>query len=398
MANIFITVEEAKMLIRDHCSPLQPVNILLADACNTVLAEDLYSPVNMPAFDQSAMDGYALAFDDLRSYHSLTITGESFAGITNQLSLQSGSAIRIFTGAPLPSGADTVVMQEQVARKDNEIILDPSKLTRGQNVRLQGSEINKGSLAIQKEELLTPAAIGFLTGLGFTQVMVHPFPSVSIITTGKEIIAAGHPLQFGQVYESNSITLKTALQQFQIRNVNIVAVDDEMDALKAAIKHALQVADLVLITGGVSVGDYDLVPSALSLCGVQTIFHKVKQRPGKPLLFGSKEQKLVFGLPGNPSSVLSCFYNFVVPCLQLLMNRKTPFIETKTLKMKEPFTKQIPLTQFLKGIYNRDEVVYLGAQESFRMSSFAVANCLIEIPADKSMIEKGELVEVHVIG
>jgi molybdopterin molybdotransferase len=251
---------------------------------------------------------------------------------------------------------------------------------------------------MQKEELLTPAAIGFLTGLGFTQVMVHPFPSVSIITTGKEIIAAGLPLQFGQVYESNSITLKTALQQFQIRNVNIVAVDDEMDALKAAINHALQVADLILITGGVSVGDYDLVPSALSLCGVHTIFHKVKQRPGKPLLFGSKEQKLVFGLPGNPSSVLSCFYHFVVPCLQLMMKRKSPFIETKTLKMKEPFTKQIPLTQFLKGIYTRDEVVYLGAQESFRMSSFAVANCLIEIPADKSMIEKGELVNVLVIG
>jgi molybdopterin molybdotransferase len=398
MANIFITVKEAKTLIRDHCIPIQPANTLLADACNTVLAEDLYSAVNMPPFDQSAMDGYALAFDDLTNFNSLTISGESFAGITKQLSLQSGSTIRIFTGAPLPSGADTVVMQEQVTRNDNEIILDPSKLTRGQNVRLAGSEIKKGSLAMENGELLSPAAIGFLTGLGITRVMAHPLPVVSIITTGKEIIAAGLPLQFGQVYESNSITLKAALQQFQIRNVTIVAVDDEMDALKAAINQALLIADLVLLTGGVSVGDYDLVPSALSICGVETIFHKVKQRPGKPLLFGMKGKKAVFGLPGNPSSVLSCFYNFVLPCIQHLMNRKSPLIETKTLRMKEPFTKQIPLTQFLKGIFINDEVLYLGAQESFRMSSFAVANCLIEIPADKVVIEKGELVDVHVIG
>jgi molybdopterin molybdotransferase len=289
-------------------------------------------------------------------------------------------------------------MQEQVTRNDNEVIFDVSKIIHGQNVRLVGSEIKKGSLAMEKGELLTPAAIGFLTGLGFTEVNVNPFPAISIITTGKEIIAAGTPLKFGQVYESNSITLKAALQEFQIRNVNIVAVDDEMDALKAAINQALKAADLVLITGGVSVGDYDLVPSALSMCGVQTLFHKVKQRPGKPLLFGIKEQKLVFGLPGNPSSVLSCFYNFVVPALQCLMNRKSPFFETKTLRMKEAFTKQIPLTQFLKGHYTNDEVIFLGAQESFRMSSFAVANCLIEIPADKMTVEKGELVNVLVIG
>lgn len=398
MDNIFITVEEAKTLVRENCRPLKPEQVLLADALNNVLAEDLYSPVDIPGFNQSAMDGYAVAFDDLSSSISLTVTGESFAGITKPLSLEKGNAIRIFTGAPIPEGADTVVMQEMANRRDNEIFPDTTKIVKGQNVRLQGSEIKAGNLAMEKGELLTPAAIGFLTGLGITQTMTYPFPVVRIITTGKEIIQAGQPLQFGQVYESNSITLKTALQQFQIRNVTILAVDDEMADLESAVNDALNSASLVLITGGVSVGDYDLVPAALKTCGVQTVFHKVKQRPGKPLLFGMKGHTAVFGLPGNPSSVLSCFYNFVVPGLQYFMNRKSSLTESRTFKMKETFTKQIPLTQFLKGIYSGDEVVFLGAQESFRMSSFAVANCLIEIPADKTVVEKGEWVKVVVIG
>ena len=384
-------------MVNRFCQPLKQVIIPLADACNTVLAEDMYSPVDIPFFDQSAMDGYAVAFSDLESNSSFTVTGESFAGITNLISLEKGNAIRIFTGAPVPEDADTVIMQELVTRNNNALLVDSSKISKGQNVRLQGSEIKKGSLAVQKGELLTPAAIGFLTGLGFTEVPAYPFPVVSVITTGKEIIPAGRPLKFGQVYESNSITLKAALQQFQIRNVSIHTADDEMAPLKEVINHALATSDIVLITGGVSVGDHDLVPLALTACGVETIFHKVKQRPGKPLLFGRKDGKPVFGLPGNPSSVLSCFYNFVVPALQQLMNRKSPFIETKTARIKEGFTKQIPLTQFLKGLYANDEVEYLGAQESFRMSSFARANCLIEIPADKMIINKGEWVEVHVI-
>jgi molybdopterin molybdotransferase len=250
---------------------------------------------------------------------------------------------------------------------------------------------------MQKGELLTPAAIGFLAGLGITRVPVFPFPKISIITTGKEIVKPGADLRFGQVYESNSFTLTAALQQYQVKEVNALGADDNLEQLVSIIGDAFESSDILLLTGGVSVGDYDLVPAALEASGVNIIFHKVKQRPGKPLLFGIKDKKLVFGLPGNPSSVLSCFYNYVLPAIQQMMHRSTPFIETRMMKMKESFVKQVPLTQFLKGNYSNDEVLHLGAQESFRLSSFAVANCLIEIPAEKSMVEKGEPVKVHVI-
>lgn len=397
MANTLITVEEAKALIKENCKPLNVVSLRLNNALNTVLAEDIYSPIDMPGFEQSAMDGYAIAFDDLAQANSIMVIGESYAGITQQQLLQPQTAIRIFTGAPLPLNADTVVMQEHVKRNGDEITIDAPILSKGMNVRSKGSEIKKGSLAMRKGELLSPAAIGYLAGLGTTQIKVYDFPSVSIITTGKEIIPPGNSLQFGQVYESNSLTLTNALKQIHISKISVYVADDEMEVLQSTIEKALHESDIVLITGGVSVGDYDLVPAALAKSGVDTVFHKVKQRPGKPLLFGRKGYKTVFGLPGNPSSVLSCFYNYVLPAIQYMMNRPGGFIETRLLKMKEEFTKQIPLTQFLKGRYENDEVIQLGAQESFRLSSFAVANCLIEIPAEKMLVSKGEIVRVHVL-
>jgi molybdopterin molybdotransferase len=392
-----ITINEAKTLIKANSQPLHAVTAHLNNALNTVLANDVFSPIDMPGFKQSSMDGYAICFADLQQGNTLQVIGESYAGITQQLYLQPQTALRIFTGAPLPANADTVVMQEHVTRNGNEIWIDSPNLANGVNVRNKGAEITKGTLAMQSGELLTPAAIGYLAGLGITTVNVHPFPTVQVITTGKEIITPGVALQFGQVYESNSFALKNALKLIQLTDVQTHTADDNLLQLQTVIANGLQQANVILITGGVSVGDHDLVPSALANCGVETIFHKVKQRPGKPLFFGKKENKLIFGLPGNPSSVLSCFYNYVLPAIQYLMNRPEPFIETRLMKMKDSFVKNIPFTQFLKGRYSGDEVLHLGAQESFRLSSFAVANCLIEIPAEKTEILQGEWVKVHVI-
>ena len=398
MVKNFIPVTEAKELIKNNCTPLQAVEIPLRKALNTVLASDVYSPVNIPGFAQSAMDGYAIAYDELKNTSSFIISGESFAGITGQLKLNEGEAIRIFTGAPVPLQADTVIMQEHVSVSNGQIsITDPSNIIKGQHVRPAGSEIMQGSLAMSKGELLTAPAIGFLAGLGTTTVPVFPFPSVTIITTGKEIIQPGNELAFGQVYGSNSASLSAALQQLHLHKIDCTTVDDNITLLEKSIENAVLNSDIVLITGGVSVGDYDLVPGALKNIGLEIIFHKVQQRPGKPLLFGRKNNKLVFGLPGNPSSVLSCFYNYVVPAIQYKMNRPIPFLPTMQMKMKEAFSKKIPLTQFLKGYYKDNEVMWLGAQESFRLSSFAVSNCLIEIPAEKNMIEKDEWVTVHLI-
>lgn len=392
-----ISVESAKALVLAHCKPLQPVNIPIANALNTVLADNTYAAIDMPGFDQSAMDGYAFCFEDYEVGKALTVVGESFAGSSDLLPLQKNTATRIFTGAPVPPGADTVVMQEHTVRTGDQIIIDSPNLTQGLNVRKQGSEINKGALALGSGTLLTPAAIGFLASIGISNIPVYSFPTISIITTGKELVQPGSPLAMGQVYESNSLTLKIALQQLHISSINIQWVDDDVDAMIAAVQQALQQSDLILITGGVSVGDYDYVIPALKACEVTTIFHKVKQRPGKPLYFGKKEDKIVFGLPGNPSSVLSCYYQYVLPGIQSMMKRNEPFVESRQLALENAFTKTTGLTHFLKGYFNNEKVKHLTAQESYRLSSFALANCLIEIPADIDTVNSGDPVTVYVI-
>ena len=397
MSDSLISVTKAKALVMEHCKPLQPVQQPVSHILNTILAEDTFAKIDMPGFNQSAMDGYAFCFADYEAGKALKILGESYAGNTQLSPLQKDTATRIFTGAPVPNGADTVVIQEHTIKKDDQLLINSPNLTTGVNIRKQGSEIQKGTLALETGTLLTPAAIGFLASIGLSEVMVYDFPKVSIIATGKELVQPGNPLSHGQVYESNTLTLITALQQLQITNVTKHWVDDNVEDLAATVNNTLDQSDLILITGGVSVGDYDYVIPALKLCAVETVFHKVKQRPGKPLFFGKKDNKIIFGLPGNPSSVLSCYYNYVLLAIQKLMNSKQPLLLTKQLPLENDFEKNTGLTHFLKGYCDNEKARHLNAQESFRLSSFALSNCLIEIPADVEKIQAGELVTVHMI-
>lgn len=392
-----ISVSTAKQLVQQHSQPLQPITIALQNAGGLRLAEDVYSPIDMPSFKQSAMDGYAFRFEDFEVGKPLQVIGESQAGSASLPLLEKNTAVRIFTGAPVPENADTVVMQEQTERRGDEVFIIQSNITQGVNVRLQGSEINKGDLALANGTMLTAGALGYIAGLGKTEVLASPRPKVAIIVTGKELQQLGQPLQLGQVYESNSVTLKTALQQLHIHDISVKCVDDDIDLLVAAVDTALRFSDLVLITGGVSVGDYDFVLPAVKRCGVETIFHKVKQKPGKPLFFGKKDNKIVFGLPGNPASVLSCFYHYVLIALQQLTNRPHPYLQKATLTIDADHTKPAGLTHFLKGSYAGANASPLMAQESFRLSSFALANCLIEIPEEVTHVKAGEAVSVYLI-
>ncbi len=392
-----ITVEEAKEIVKTHSRPLPPAVIALTNASNTILAADIFSGIDMPSFPQSAMDGYAFCFEDFEAGRPLQIEGEIPAGSNTVSSLKKNSAVRIFTGAPVPPRADTVVMQEQTERKEDKLFILQSKIVAGTNVRLQGSDIKKGALALERGALLTPGAIGFLAGLGITEVSIYPAPRVSIIVTGKELTQPGQTLEYGKVYESNSFTLQAALKQLHIDSVSVKCVDDNINLLVDAINEALQKTDILLITGGVSVGDYDFVLPALSKCGVSTLFHKVKQRPGKPLYFGQTQDQLVFGLPGNPSSVLTCFYEYVLIALQQLMNRTKPWLQELSLPIATDFAKPAGLTHFLKGNYTNSEVKPLTAQESYRLSSFALANCLIKVPEEITELKKGDAVNVHIL-
>ena len=340
------------------------------------------------------MDGYAFYFDDFQQHGKLIVNGEMAAGSADKKPIPTATAVRIFTGAAVPEGADTVVMQEKTIIEGNHLLISDEQIKKGNNVRLKGSEIKSGSLALSKGHQITPATIGFMAGFGITELMVYRDPGINIIVTGNELQSPGKPLQYGQVYESNSFTLSAALKQAGIQNVEIYESGDHLDELTETLKNCLSGADVVILTGGVSVGDYDFTLKAAEACGVKTIFHKIKQRPGKPIFFGTKEEKLVFGLPGNPASVLTCFYEYVCLALELMNHRKSG-IENVKLPLSAPFSKAAGLTHFLKGFQDGKSVRILDAQESFRMHSFARANCLVQIDENITNCGEGEMVEIH---
>jgi molybdopterin molybdotransferase len=391
-----ISVAAAKELIKDSCSTLEPVVVSLEQAIGKTLASDLYAPIDIPSFPQAGMDGYAFLFEGWKPGLAMPVIGEIAAGRHEKIDLPGGMAMRIFTGAPVPEGADTVVMQEKTNRQENQVYIDAPDLKPGDNVRLPGSEIRKGSLALPAGTLLTPAAIGFLAGMGIRSVEIFPAPRIALLITGNELQEPGLPLAYGQVYESNSIALKAALQTLGLEAATESRVPDTLEILTAALSDALEKHDLVLITGGISVGDYDYTLAATEACAVTPLFHKVQQRPGKPLYAGKKGNTLVMGLPGNPSSVLTCFYEYVTIAVSGMMQKELiPTIKTATVS--GDYKKPAALTVFLKGYYSDGQVAILPSQESYKLNSFAVANCLVVLPAETSVIRTGEQVEIHLL-
>ena len=391
-----ISVKEPKKIISENVSSLEPVTLSLQESAGLILAEEVYASMDIPAFPQSSMDGYAFSFEGWKQHKKLKITGEVAAGSNETFTLAPGNAVRIFTGAAVPAGADTVIMQEKVKAQNGELIIEDEALQPGNSVRSKGSEIKAGALALEKGSTLSPAAIGFLAGIGITEIKVYPNPSISIIITGNELQQPGQSLQHGQVYESNSFALKAVLQQLHIESIQILYATDKPEIITDTLKKALQQSDVVLLTGGISVGDYDFVLQASTECGVEKLFHEIKQRPGKPLYCGKRGNKLVFGLPGNPSSVLTCFYQYVIPALEKLSKREIG-LQTIKVPLAKAFQKNTALTHFLKGFYDGKTVASLDAQESYRLSSFAKANCLIQVDEDTTSLKEGELVDVYLL-
>jgi molybdopterin molybdotransferase len=388
-----IPVSEAKHLIREHISRLAPASMPLEQALGLTLSEDVVSPIDIPSFPQSSMDGYAFAQESLSHHGSLTVVGTLAAGTELEMRLQPGQAARIFTGAPLPEGADTVAMQEKCTRMGDLLKVDetPSK---GANVRLPGTEAARGAVTLAAGQTLTPAAIGFLSGLGLTEAMVQPMPSVSIIVTGDELQEPGLPLVFGQVYESNSRSLTAALRKMGVERIRRERCPDDPKTLRHALEKALEASDLVLLTGGVSVGDFDYVPGTAEACGVKKVFHRVRQKPGKPLFFGVGDGKAVFGLPGNPASVLTCFYEYVTLAVEAMSARRQTLRASRAM-MKHGYRKPPGLTHFLKARHEEGTVRVLDGQESYKLNAFALSDCLVVLEEDTTVCEAGAIVEIH---
>ena len=391
---MMINVQEAKQLIDANCCFQKVEKQDLLNANGSILAEPIYAIMDTPPFDQSAMDGYAFSYENWDKKSNLIVVGEIQTGNYSTTKVLDNEAVRIFTGAPIPPGTDTVVMQEKINRTGNEIQILDALLAKGVNVRPQGSQTKKGELALQERQLLSPVAISFLAGIGINIVNVFSKPTVSIIVTGKELAKAEDTITEGKIFESNSIGLIAALQQIGINPVSVEVVDDVEAEIELAISNQLS-SDILILTGGVSVGDYDLVPASLEKCGVEKIFHKIKQKPGKPFYFGRHNQTLVFALPGNPAAVMSCFYEYVAQAISNFTQKE--YFKRMAFPLAEDFNKKSGLTFFLKGKMGENSVTVLNNQESYKLNSFAVADCLIAFDEDKEFFQKGDLVNVRII-
>lgn len=386
-----ITVEEAIKIVDTNTVPSdKKEGLSLANVIGFMLAEDVISPIDMPPFRQSAMDGYAIRIHKSKHYD---IIGELQAGDGRDFSLRSGEAVRIFTGAPVPSDANAVVIQEKVKRRARKLELQEEAAQKS-NIRPLGEQIKRGDVALKKGSSLNPAAIGFLASLGITQVTVYKKPSIGIIATGNELAEAGNQLEHGQIYESNSVMLCKALEKAGYLNNEIFKTPDSFDSTLDLLKGVLASKDVVIITGGISVGDYDFIGKALQELQVAQLFYKVKQKPGKPIYFGKLQDTYVFALPGNPAAALCCFYIYVQRCLKRVAGSSV--IEPITIEAVSISEHSIKgdRAQFLKAHYHNGKVKILEGQSSSMLHTFAAANALLYLPISAGDIRIGDTVQL----
>lgn len=389
----FITVTEAKSILKSQKIKGKSSIFPLHGSLGKITASVVLAPMDVPSFDNSGMDGYAIAWDE--SGEGREVVEVIQAGASPDFVLEKGKAVRIFTGAPVPQGADTVIPQEHITRTENMIFFEKAEFFRGANVRKRGTQCKVGWEVVPIGSKVTPGTIGLLASLGMNNIEVFSSPKVSLILTGDEIIDLGNPLQPGQIYNSNGPALIAYLELLGITDCQIYKVEDEESEVTRAVEEALEDSDFLLLTGGISVGDFDFVKGSLEQNGVEQLFYKLRQRPGKPLFVGKKEEKLVFALPGNPASVLSCFIQYIKPCLLEWMGNPDAWSEPKFLPLEKDFDKKASLTFFLKAKIQEGKIQLLPGQESFNLLSFGVADGLVEIPQEIEHVEKGSLVAFY---
>ncbi len=395
-----LSVAQARERIMALITPLATrERVHVRTALGRVLAENIISSVNVPPYANSAMDGYALRGTDLASLPAtLRVIGTALAGAPFAGTVEPGSCVRIMTGAVLPEGADTVLMQEQVQHNSEEIsVQDTHRI--GENVRHSGEDIAIGSVVLPAGRYLLPSDLGLIASLGVGEVSVYRRLRVAFFSTGDELRSIGEPLAAGQIYDSNRYTLHGMLTRLGAELLDMGVVPDQRERIEAAFQEAAQAADVVITSGGVSVGEADYVTETLDKLG-RVDFWKIAMKPGKPLAFGKINQSLFFGLPGNPVSVMATFYQFVLPALRQLSGAH----ETMPLSIKVPcaqtLKKQPGRTDFQRGLLVRNangELVVdsTGLQGSHVLSSMSRANCFIVLPAECGNVPAGTLVEVQ---
>jgi len=399
--------EEAKRIIEQNFSP-KPVGVErvpLSEAPGRTLAEDIVATMDVPPFNRSTVDGYAVKASDTFGAEedqpiTLRLCGQVVVGEYPRVIVEGGTAAEIFTGAPLPGGADAVVMIEHTNRRDDTIFVH-RPVSRGENVMKAGSDIPKGQTVLHAGQRLSPKHIGVLAALGLTEVKVYGQPRVAVVSTGEEIVELGTPLPPGRIYDINAPTLSAAVLECSGKPINLGIVPDEKDQLKSALGRALNMADMVLTSGGVSVGPRDLLPLVLNELGEPgVLLSGVAIRPGKPLTFAVVNGKPVFSLPGHPASSLLTFHLFVRPILYRMAGKGEPVTPTlRAITVSKLFPARGRRT-FVMVNLTRDESGGLLASPvplglSGAITTLTKADGFIQIPENQQFIDEGSEVTVH---
>ncbi|MGC9402889.1 molybdopterin molybdotransferase MoeA [Vibrio genomosp. F10 str. 9ZC157] len=393
-------LEDAMNSMLSRIKPIQTtLRLPLADALGFVLAEDVLSPIFVPPFDNSAMDGYALRLSDLESTNVLPLAGKSFAGLPFEGDWPPGTCIRIMTGAKIPEGCDAVVMQENTEASEQGIVINQTAIAPQNNIRPLGDDIREGDIVLEKGARLTPRDIPMIASLGVSHILVVRKPKVAFFSTGDELKSLGEPLEDGQIYDSNRYGIKPLIENFGCEAIDLGIIPDCQTTLKATFEQAQSMSDVVVTSGGVSVGEADYTKDILEELG-EIGFWKLAIKPGKPFAFGALENAWFCGLPGNPVSAMLTMYVLVQPMLAKLAGHtqwQSP--ESIPAITKTAFKKSPGRTDYQRGVYHLENGKFVvettGNQSSGAFRSMSLSNCFVVLERERGRVEVGETVQIQ---